>query len=369
VFFGGLLVPYNNQYNNELSKIIFNDGIIISSILLITIVIYSLFIYKKYQIKYFYIAISCIVLFDYYRIDNEIIKPDNHYAHKEIIKPKKYIDKFLYKDELVKFLLNDSSKYRIVDFVNNQNRWSVYNIENISGYHPAKLNNYNDFLININKKGYQLWPPGILKLLNIKYLVLPGPIINNDLFENLGQKNTYFFGNHNIYDGKEISISLYKYNDSYNRLFYTNSIKRVDTNDIYNHVISDIYDPSDIVYTTNHDIDYENFSDKDRSVILTKWTSDEIYFSTKSSTNQFLVISDVYYEDGWKIYNNNEECKIYEINNLVRGISIPKGENNFKMIFNPKEVTIGKFLTSFGYIMIFFMIIFYCIKKNKNETI
>ena len=44
-------------------------------------------------------------------------------------------------------------------------RVTIYGIENIGGYHPAKLNNYNKFINSIYDRGYQLFPKGILQLL------------------------------------------------------------------------------------------------------------------------------------------------------------------------------------------------------------
>ena len=71
------------------------------------------------------------------------------------------------------FLLNDTDKYRIYDVIGPHNRWGSFNIENVNGYHPAKLNNYNTLIQNLHKKGFSLWPESILKLLNVKYIIMP----------------------------------------------------------------------------------------------------------------------------------------------------------------------------------------------------
>ena len=60
------------------------------------------------------------------RIDKEIINPKNHIPNKTVIKDKSYIDKFLFEDETVEFLLRDNSNYRIFDLVGEQNRWSIF---------------------------------------------------------------------------------------------------------------------------------------------------------------------------------------------------------------------------------------------------
>ena len=372
-----LLIPDSYLNYDILINQIKQDGYFLCIISFLILISFILFNYKKYNSNIFCIFVTVITFIDYYRINSEIINPQNHIPHKKIIQSSDYIDNYLLKDELTDYLLNDTSKYRILDFVGDQNRWAIHNIDNISGYYPAKLNNYQMFLNNINSRGYQIWPEGVLKLLNIKYFVLPGPVIDNSLFNNLGYKEMYFFGNYKEFNGKLVDVSLYKYNSFAKRLFFTNQIQFLDKISIYNEVLSDNYDPYEIAYIESENLNVkdhminQSFDLSGRTVEILHWEADKIRFKTSSGSDQFLIMSEIFYPNGWEVYNNGSKHKIYEVNNLVRGLFIPKGENEFIMIFKPNDIKLGKYISIIGYLLILLLILLHYKKHSikVNEKI
>ena len=368
VILGDNIVHTNNPYKSVLYELINNDSfaIFISSVLLF--LIYLIFNYKKYNTNLFYIIIIIICTYDYYRIDKEIINPQFHIPHKKISKSSKYIENFISKDEITSFLLKDSTKFRIFDYIGNPNRWSIHGIESISGYHPAKLNNYNKFINNIYSRGYQLFPEGILKLLNIKYIILPSSDFKNNSFINLGQKQMYYFGNNNDYDGKSISANLFLYKTNYSRLFYTDKIKYLMPDNIYEQILEDDYDPTNVVYLSE-EIDELVFDNLNRSVELIEWSPNKIEFKTETAKNQFLVMSEIFYPNDWTLNMDNKKYKIYEVNNIVRGIKIPKGNHHFIMEFNSENVFRGLNISRFGLCILIVILLLHMYIKRKNESL
>jgi len=368
-FFSYILIPHEHiskdklSYINELNLINYDSNtiILISLALLLS---YTFFNIKKFKNRYLYYIIILLFTYDYYRISKEIISPDLHIPHKKISKSTKYIDKFFYKDEIMEVLELDTEKFRIYDYLGQDNRWSIFGIESINGYHPAKLNNYNKFINKVQNAGYQLWPEGLLKLLNIKYLVIPTNDFSHSSFTNLGKKETTYFGSNQKYDGNSIYVNLCSYNNYIPRLFYTNRIEYLESDKIYGAIINDDYDPLDIVY--QHDLDINiSFDNLNRSVELINWTPNEIKFQTSAVSNQFLVISEIFYEEGWTIYSDDIKYEIQQINNLVRGISIPPGQHEFIMRFTPIDLKYGSLLTKFGYFSILILLLYYLYRKKK----
>ena len=138
---------------------------------------------------------------------------------------------------------------------------------------------------------------------------------------------------------------------------------------MYANILLDNYDPAHTIYVNNPDVINQNFENSGRYVEIIKWEADKIQFKTKTQSDQFLVISEIYYPNGWTVSSNSTEYKIYEVNNLVRGIFIPKGENEFVMSFDPYDLRIGKLISFISYILVLSLILLYSWKERLNEKI
>ena len=164
----------NNKFDYNFSSIYndLNKQIFIIFILAVAIILY----YKTSFIKrkYIYIIFIVVVLYDYYRINIDIISPTLHSAHNKVLKDESYLINYLSEDPLIEYIKNDSSQFRILDLTgSNANRWAAFNIENIRGYHPAKLSTYSALLESMQIHY------NYLNLLNVKYLISDTPLLNN----------------------------------------------------------------------------------------------------------------------------------------------------------------------------------------------
>tara|TARA_B100001175_G_scaffold290945_1_gene275745 strand:+ start:3519 stop:5870 length:2352 start_codon:yes stop_codon:yes gene_type:complete len=364
--FSHLFIGVANTNISKISNMHFYDSLNIIFVLIISSTTIYFYSRDKINKNIFILILISVLSYDYFRINKEIISPSNHIPHKSILKKNKYIEDFKKYDPMVKYLKNDTSKYRIIDFVGEQNRWANYHIENINGYHPAKLNNYSLFINKINKKGYTLWPEGILKLLNVKYIILPSKDFNHASFTNLGQKTLSYFGQNTNYDGKEVGLFLYEYNNSSKRIFFTNKILSVKDKSM-NDILDFSYNPEDYVYINDLNLDEINFNTGNRSSKLTYWSPDLIKFETNTDSDQFLILSEIFYKDGWSLKCNGDKHDIFEVNDIVRGVKIPKGENYFEMGFYPSDFKLGFQITKFILVLIVLAFIYLLRKRYYGQ--
>ena len=363
-----MLFSYPQYITSEFSELVFLDLIYITLGLILFII--SIEIFKKYNLNshYIYSILGLILLFDYTRVNLEIINPKKHIPNKIILKNNDYIKNFLKKDEIATYLLDDPDYFRVFDILGPQNRWSQFNIDNVNGYHPAKLNNYSKLINILNVKGYSLWPESILRLLNVKYLIMPYDDFTYPGFKKVKSADMYYFGYDPRYDGKIIKSHIYLYEKFYQRFFFTKEIRKEDEDTIYNILVSDDFDPKEISY-----IDINDFSDidfkyeEDAIIKISSMSADNIHFQTKSSHTQFLVMSEIFYEDGWTLQDDDKNYKIYKVNNILRGALIPPGEHNFKMTFKPNDVIIGKYLSLSIFILI--LVSIFIVKRKEYEKI
>jgi len=362
----------DNIKNNSSALHVFNnlittDLFFLCSILIILLVFVYLLYRYRLNYKYFYYIIALLCFFDLLRIDKEIINPKYHIPNKTIIKDKLYIDKFLSKDETVQFLLDDKSNYRIFDLIGEQNRWSVFNIENIRGYHPAKLNIYNKLINQIENSGHQIWPSGILKLLNVKYVILPESNFEHPLFNKLNSKSMYYFGYSDKYDGDLIKVNIFEHKDYLPRMFFTRNLKNIKTDKINEILLTDSFHPELVSYVDNDSLKKNySFNDENSVVQIDQVTPNKIYFSTNTNSEQFLVFSEIFFPFGWTLSDEEKDYSIYKINNLVRGAFIPAGKNNFVMMFSPNDVFVSKFISIIITSLLLVVIVVSYIKRKKN---
>ena len=58
----------------------------------------------------------------------------------------------------------------------------------------------------------------------------------------------------------------------------------------------------------------------------------KIEISCKSKTGRSFLLSEIYYEPGWKAFVNGKETKIYQTNHILRSVQIPF--RNSKVVFS-----------------------------------
>ena len=221
---------------------------------------------------------------------------------------------------------------------------------------------------HIFNKGYQLYPPGILQLLNIKYIVLSNNNFSHDNFSYLGKKDMTYFGNNSKYDGKNVKVDLFLFNKHYPRLFYSEKVEYLNSENIFDSILTDGYDPSERVYVSEEIISLID-NDLNKSVDLLYWSPNKIEFNTRCQSDQFLVISEIFYPNDWNLIMDNNKHKIYEVNNLVRGLIVPEGDHHFIMEFDSKSFNYGfKLSYLFFYLLLILLLSTIHIFRFKKDV-
>ena len=153
-------------------------------------------------------VIVVLTIFDLLIVDKMIIDPDRNSYRQSTLKKKEFFEAYLKEDSIIKFLKSDSSKYRILPLgaLENQNRWAAFEIESVSGYHPAKLHNYNNFIKKIGWSNL-----GVLQMLNVKYIVSQ-ETIDHPMFSLVHKGSLYVLDqyiNANVYKFKNFKIAYF----------------------------------------------------------------------------------------------------------------------------------------------------------------
>jgi hypothetical protein len=132
------------------------------------------------------------------------------------------------------------------------------------------------------------------------------------------------------------------------------------------------WDPSQ---TTLVDKRYENaFSSTTYSaqgnIEMSSYHPDEMVYTSNSSEKQFAVFSEIYYEDGWKAFVDNEEVPLARVNYVLRGIEVPAGEHTIKLEFKMPSYERSSTIALVGSLMILILIaigVYFAFKGKSAE--
>ena len=243
--------------------------------------------------------------------------------------------------------LNEKEIFRILDLDggSSSNVWAKFHVEDVSGYHPAKLKSY--------QKMMQLNSSFVLRMLNVKY------IIQNDKINPFDGESRVFFAK-TIYLDETNSFKRRK------NLYMSNSLPSDGSYLTNYNESSGKFEKIDLIKDDSMNISYKNFDQNvdDYITDINNSNPNQINIELNTSGPQFVIISEVFYSPGWKATLNGNAVQIHEINDLIRGIYIKnKGRHFIDMTFEPSDLFWGKFC--FILYVSFISILLFLGAKNK----
>jgi hypothetical protein len=238
----------------------------------------------------------------------------------------------------------DTGYYRVfnnaTDPFNESN--TAYHHNSIGGYHPAKLQIYQDLIeYQISKNNMQ-----VLNMLNMKYVIIRNPQ-NGEM---IAQQNPDAFGPcwlvkgiKYVTDGKEEMNAL------------DNTGLR-DSAVVQNKFKADIKDMP--VY------------DSTANLTFIQNRNDLIRYTFNAAAPQFGVFSEIYYDRGWKAFIDQKEVPIIKTNYALRGLFIPAGKHDIEFRFEPSAYKQGNIISLISSILIYIFVaggLFWEWKRSQGQ--
>ncbi len=305
----------------------------------------------------FGISLLFLTAADLWLVDFKLVRPSGRGE----------MNRYLAQDETIEFIKRDEDIFRIfpVGRLFSDNKWAAHRIFSIGGYHAAKLKIYQEFLSKqgipkeflskylkpsrATKQGYVLKDidevslkdrrahSAALDMLNVKYVVSPYPIPDPQ-YKLVAQKKGYI-------DGHETSLNIYQKQSVLPRTFLVGKVKVVpDENKILDEMRSGAFDPHE--YALLEEVpEFEPESVESSFARITDYGIHNIKLQASNLKPCLLVLSEIYYPEGWKAYLNGEEVKIYKTNYLLRSILLPPGDHRIEFVFDPWDFKLGLWIS------------------------
>jgi hypothetical protein len=265
---------------------------------------------KKTKPLYIVIALAVLNLIDLLPVDSRYLNKANY------IEPEDFGSAFIPNraDQQIK---QDPGYFRVFDQSEQGNPFessrASYHHNSVGGYHPAKLALYQDIIYGqLTKGNMQMY-----NMLNTKYFIVNNPADQQPI----AQLNPDALG-------PAWLVKAIKYvNSADEEMKALDSIKPRDT------VVIDTRERSKIAF--------EPQFDSAASIQLVQNLNDKITYTFKAATNQFAVLSEVYYPHGWKAFIDGKQTAIARVNYVLRGLAIPAGNHNIELRFEPASYKTG----------------------------
>jgi len=284
------------------------------------------FVMKKLNKPLFFVILAGILIFDIWRVD---------YRRMEISKEKAEETTFVDKADVFQVLQQDKSLFRIADFASNpQNIPAYYRMENINGYHSAKLRIVQDLMDVANPDQYQgsthqIFNPFLWNLLNVKYVLTDRPL---------------FQGIQPIYTSERNKTMIYGNPSFLPRAFFVKGAKVAKQMDILLHLKNGDFNPVEVAYIEKELPEAIQPADSTASVRVTNHDTEFIRMEASASGNNLLFISEMYYPS-WHAYLDGKEIPIIKTDFACRSVIVPKGKHTIEMKFESKNFQTGKNLS------------------------
>lgn len=214
----------------------------------------------------------------------------------------------------------------------------------VGGYHPAKLDLYNDIITYQLSKGNM----EVFDMLNTKYFIVP----NQQTGKPMAQLNPGAFGN----------------------CWLVNGIKYVTTADEEMAALdrTDLKDTAVVENKFKAQIKQTPAPDSSAFVKLKQNLNDKIDYTFHSSTPQFAVFSEIYYPRGWNVFIDGQKTDYVKTDYVLRGMYVPAGDHEIEFRFEPTSYTNGRLISIIANLLVILIVIativFYIKRKNKPDA-
>ncbi len=315
--------------------------------------IVAAYLKKKIKIEVFAILILLAAGFEIFTVSNRAHK----YIHLD--NPKKLEQSEFKATPITKiFSSADDSQRAIVlggDFTSNH---YAYFYPLINGYSAIKLQAIQDViahnLYNSPTQDKINW--NIINMLNGKYVISPG------------QLNEGFLTG--IASDKARKQIMYENPNSLPKAWFVKRIKKFSSPESLVLFMNDTtFNPQSEALMVGNDKE-ETFSGSGNIKLLKK-DPNSLSFDIKTDSPQFLVLSETYYPKKWIAKINDKELNVLQVNHILRGVKVPKGEYRLKFTFHPKTYFASVTAVWVGDILICLIIllgIYSVYKRKKNLT-
>ena len=320
-------------------------------ILLIATVLIYLYIRNNINKTILFPALAILLVFDLWRVDYRPMDYSENTIEEEYFGPKDVFD----------FIKQDQGLYRIADFASpSPNMASYYFLENVNGYHAAKLRVYQDVLDVANQiepgstsnlRNELLWD-----MLNVKYIVTDQELSGNGQLlvqmdpqtEQAAVKQGYRI----VYQSRQTGKYVFENIDPLPRAFFVDGAQKASQMEILNRLRNAEFNPKTTAFVEEDLPQVIEPPGAEAYAKIIDHDKQNIKLEVNATGNNLLVLGEIYYPPCWFAYIDGKEVPIHKTNYAMRSIIVPEGEHTIEFKYESSRFELGKTLSTITNILL-----------------
>ena len=208
----------------------------------------------------------------------------------------------------------------------------VYKLQTINGYDPLYSLDYGELIIASERGKSDISVPfgfnriitpqnyesRIIDLLNVKYILSFDDLDSEKLVKVFEEGKTRVYENQNVFPRAFLVSLIVKVEDK------QDAIEKLFDQSIDLHQKAIVYDDIDVdsgLLTSNENIK------------IVEYSENKIILEVNADARRLLVLVDNYYPD-WRVFIDDEEDKIYQVNYNLRGVVVPSGKHQIRFDYS-----------------------------------
>ncbi|MEL6864686.1 MAG: YfhO family protein [Bacteroidota bacterium] len=265
------------------------------------------YVQNKVDKRMVLIGLGLVMILDIWMVDRRYINSNSFVSQSSQnsrFQPRP-VDTQILQDKALSYRVHDLS----INTFNSSS--SSYFHKTIGGYHPAKLQRYQDIIERHISNGN----PAVLNMLNMKYLITQDQQV---------QSNPAALGN----------------------AWFVSSIKTVNTPNEEIDALNNFNPGEEAVINT---VDFPSFvsgfsPQKNGSITLTAYQPNKLTYKSNASSEQLAIFSEVWYgpNKGWQAYIDDQPVDHARANYILRALRVPAGEHTIVFEFQPTAFAVSE---------------------------
>ncbi|RLD42206.1 MAG: hypothetical protein DRI89_07790 [Bacteroidetes bacterium] len=288
------------------------------------------FVFGKIKKAWVIVGIAVLVLIDMAMVNKRYLNDDNFVRARQVDVPFSPMpaDRQILQDKDPNFRVLDLTKSTFNDAS------CSYFHKSIGGYHGAKLQRYQDLIehyihpeiamisstfssggmtfekiLDVFKKQQ------VLGMLNTRYIIYnpdAQPLYNSSAFGNAWMVDNFKL----VANADEEIAALGKYDLTRTAIVDERFSKQLENKDFK--------------------------SDRAASISLTSYAPNHLVYQFDAHTEQLVVFSEIYYNEGWNAYIDGKQVPYFRANYVLRALTVPAGEHKIEFKFESRIYVIGE---------------------------